>query len=195
LDKILQNNVMPPDRLVPKEDSRAIIFLRSPESTIRSIVTMLVARTDPSQPTPTVESAAEYYMSRLQRLRDDGERMGERALYFDAETLIQRPDRLLAALSSWLELKTPLTSDYRVLPRTGEFGFGDPSDNIRSGRILDSSKSTIASDIHVSKPILLEAESTYQQCRASLIAHCHVVEEGLWREDATWHELTANDPA
>jgi hypothetical protein len=195
LDKILQNYVLPPDRLIAADNVRAIIFLRRPESAIRSIVTMLSARTSRvSQfPIATPESACEYYVSRLHRLRTDGERLGKRAIYFDAEALLERPAQVLAALSTWLELETPLTSDYQVLLRTGEFGFGDPSGNIRSGRILDSSASTIATDVQVAKPVLLEAEAAYQRCRTSLIAHCQVVDAGLCGDDVNWQELIERD--
>lgn len=185
LDKILQNDVMPPDRLIPKDKVRAIMFLRTPQSTLRSIVTLLSRHARASRlPAPSMESACEYYVSRLHRLRLDGERLGDRAIYFDAEALIHRPDQILAALSAWLELKTPLTPDYRILRRTGEFGFGDPSRNIHAGRILDSSVSTIATGIHVSNSVLLETEAAYQRCRASLIEHCRVAEDGIWHQGA-----------
>ncbi len=192
LDKILQNYIMPPDRLIAKERVRAIILLRNPESTIRSIVTMLSTHSRASRlPKPTPEWACEYYVSRLHRLRIDGERLRERAIYFDAEALIDRPGQILAALSNWLGLEAPLTSDYRVSLRTGELGFGDPSENIQSGRILDASASTISTDVHVSKPTLLEAEAAYQRCRDSLIRHCQVADEGLWRQEVNWLELIA----
>jgi hypothetical protein len=96
LDKILQNYVMPPDRVIAKDRMRAIISLRSPESAIRSIVTMLSTHTRSAAPpvATTVEWACEYFVSRLLRLRDDGERLRERAMYFDAEALIGQPDQI-----------------------------------------------------------------------------------------------------
>jgi hypothetical protein len=40
-----------------------------------------------------------------------------------------------------------------------------------------------AADIDISKNALLEAEATYQQCRASLIENCEVADDGLWGQD------------
>lgn len=190
LDKVLQNNILLPDDMIVKGNMRAIIFLRSPESTIRSIVTMLRARKrDPSFPVPSPDWACDYYVSRLHRLRMDGERLGKYGIYFDAEALIHHTHGILDSLSNWLELKLPLTPSYQVSLRTGEFGFGDPSSNIYAGRILNSTVSTIARDIYIPKSTLLEAEAAYQRCRDSLLKHCQVDSVGIWRRDMNWQEL------
>jgi len=172
----------------------SIISLRNPENTIRSIVTLLKGREQASDvPPPCPELACDYYVSRLHRLRVDGERLGKRALYFDAEALVQGPEKTLAMLSAWLELRAPLVPDYQILPRTGEFGFGDPSRNIYSGRILSSAASTVCAEMELPKPLLLEAQAAYERCRSSLLKHCEVMRDGLWSHDLDWAQLTALD--
>jgi hypothetical protein len=192
LDKILQNNIMPPDGVIPSNRMLTVISLRSPENTLRSIVTLLRGREQaPDVPPPCPELACDYYVSRLHRLRIDGERLGKRSLYFDAEALVHRPQKTLAMLSEWLELRSPLAPDYKILPRTGEFGFGDPSKNIYSGRILSSAATTVAAEISVPKSVLLEAQAAYERCRTSLLKHCHVVRDGLWSQDLERPKLTS----
>jgi hypothetical protein len=202
LDKILQNNIMPPDGVIPSDRMLTVIALRSPENTLRSIVTLLRGREQtPQVPAPSPELACDYYVSRLHRLRIDGERLGKRSLYFDAEALVHRPQRTLAMLSEWLELRSPLAPDYKILPRTGEFGFGDPSRNIYSGRILSSAATTVSAEMSLPKSILLEAQAAYERCRGSLLRHCHVVRDGLWSEDlerpkrTLIHKTFAEDPS
>lgn len=182
LDKILHNYVRPPDRLVPQDCVRALIFLRRPEEALCSVVTM--ARTSATHNSigamSSSQRACDYYVSRLHRLRTDGERIGQRAMYFDAEALIRQPQKLLRVLSQWLELSCPLRTEYQVLPRSGEVGFGDPSRNILAGRILDATSSTIADDVRIPDQVLREAEAAYRRCRASLTRTCHTTSEGMW---------------
>jgi hypothetical protein len=171
LDKILHNYVCAPDRLLAPERTRALIFLRRPEPSIRSIMTLARIKS-PGADLNNPQLACDYYVSRLHRLRTDGQRLGERAFYFDAEAVIRRPDELLAALTIWLELDKPLQREYVVSRRTGENGFGDPLNNIRSGQILDASHSTIDNDLVLTGPLFKEAEAAYQRCRDILLREC-----------------------
>lgn len=182
LDKILHNYVHPPDRFIADDHVRALIFLRRPEEALCSVVTMARASgaDGRSGALSSSQRACDYYVSRLHRLRADGERLSQRAMYFDAEALIRRPQRILYALSDWLELSSPLTTEYRVLSRSGKAGFGDPSRNILAGRILDASSSTIADDVRIPDPVLREAEAAYRRCRASLMRTCHTTADGMW---------------
>lgn len=178
LDKILHNYIRPPDRLLDKAQARAIVFVRKPEAAMRSILT-LAQSNEQDRLTHTPQTVCDYYVSRLHRLRVDGERLGERALYFDAETLIDSPAEILGQLGSWLKLSEPLSPHYKLFPDSGRVLFGDPSANIRSGYILDSSASTIAEDIQIPTAILLEAKAAYQRCRAVLLKNCRNADAGV----------------
>lgn len=178
LDKILHNYIRPPDRLLAENQVRALIFLREPESAMRSILT-LAQRNEQDRRIHTPQFVCDYYVSRLHRLRADGERLGMRALYFDAELLVRQPDKLLGFLHNWLELGSPLDSHYHLFPKSGEAGFGDPSANICSGQILGDASSTIADDVHIPTLMLAEAKAAYQRCRASLLEHCRQLQDDL----------------
>lgn len=178
LDKILHNYVRAPDRLIDNERVRAIIFLRRPERTLQSILT-LARHQHADAATHNAQLTCDYYVSRLHRLRADGQRLGKRSLYFDAEAFIEQPQMVLDQISDWLQLSQPLQSNYQVLKRTGETGFGDPLHNIRAGHILDSGASTIDAKIQIPAQMLREAEAAYQRCREMLLQECQLITHGI----------------
>lgn len=178
LDKILHNHIRPPERLIDPSRTRTIVFMRAPEKTLRSIIN--VAHHDPGagalrQP----EAACDYYVTRLHRLRTDAERLGRQAIYFDSEALIATPRIVLDALSDWLELHAPLTSEYRTCLKTGTWGFGDPLQNIFSGRIVTAEHSTIAAGIHIPRLVLAEAQTAYWRCKEAVLKNCESVHGGV----------------
>jgi hypothetical protein len=171
LDKILHNHIRPPDRLVDREFVRAVIFIREPEPSLQSMLAL--ARVTPDGgPMRDPQRCCDYYVSRLHRLREDGERLGSAAIYFDAEALVERPHALLSGLGDWLGLRQPLRTGYAVGVRSGECGFGDPSDNIRAGRILAAEATTVRQPERLDPMILVEAEAAYRRCRDALLRHC-----------------------
>ncbi|HEX2583564.1 MAG TPA: hypothetical protein VHL14_00410 [Steroidobacteraceae bacterium] len=174
LDKILHNYVQSPDRLLDRSTVRTIIFIRKPESTLRSILINNAYASEKKQ-IKGVQAACDYYVSRLHRLRMEGERLGKDALYFQSESLISSPQALLTALSNWLNLGTPLRTEYEVGSRTGEAGFGDPSPNIRQGKILGPEASTIKKDIVIPRIVLHEAEAAYERCNDALQRSCQLL--------------------
>lgn len=178
LDKILHNSIRPPDRLIASDHVRAVIFMRQPEQTLQSLLAL--ARVTPDGvPMRDPQRCCDYYVSRLHRLREDGERLGNAALYFDAESLVDRPHALLPGLGDWLSLCQPLRSGYRVGARSGERGFGDPSENIRAGHILSAEASTVRGAELLDSMVLVEAEAAYRRCRDSLLRHCCSVPDAL----------------
>lgn len=174
LDKILHNYVRAPDRLIDDERVRAIIFLRRPERTLQSILT-LARHQHADTATHNAQLTCDYYVSRLHRLRADGQRLGKRSLYFDAEAFIEQPQIVLDQISDWLQLSQPLQPNYQVLKRTGETGFGDPLHNIHVGHILDSGTSTIDTQIQIPTQLLREADAAYQRCREMLLHECQLI--------------------
>lgn len=169
LDKILHNRIRGPWRLLPPQRYRAIIFLREPESTLQSLLGMKpILASDRAW---TDERSCEHYVERLHRLRIEGERIGKEGLYLDAEALLLRPERVLRTLGDWLQLSTPLSTDYKLFPRTGQTGIGDPGDHIRSGTLKPESERS--KSLRKVEPLALrEAQAAYQRCRAALLHTC-----------------------
>ncbi|HTP38924.1 MAG TPA: hypothetical protein VMI92_05070 [Steroidobacteraceae bacterium] len=169
LDKLLHNRIRGPWRLLPAERYRVLIFLRQPRPTLQSLLAM-----QPILPTDqpwTAHRACEYYVERLHRLRIEGERIGRQAIYLDAEALLQHPAAVLARLGAWLSLQTPLSADYKVFPRTGRTGIGDPGEHIHSGRLKSDTERGSCSR-WIDPLVLAEAEAAYQRCRAALLQTC-----------------------
>ena len=112
-------------------------LVRDPVTTIPSVVK--VAREQANSPeniATTPEGAVSYYIDRLAGIVATGARAGSRALFVASESLVDDTDAALARIARWLGLASPLESRYRTFPLTGAPGLGDPSPNIRTGRVL-----------------------------------------------------------
>jgi hypothetical protein len=174
LDKVLHNDIRPIDRFVGQERMRVLIFLRHPDKVLASQLNLARER-GPDAGLANAQTCCDYYVERLHRLREDGLRYGRRALYFDAEVLIQHPQRLLTALAQWLELPQPLSTEYRLVPRSGKEGYGDWLPNIRAGRVLGvEASTTLHQPIPVELSVLAEARGAYERCRTALMRTCEV---------------------
>ncbi len=174
LDKVLHNEIRPIDRFVGQERMRVLIFLRHPDKVLPSQLNLARER-GPDAGMADPHACCDYYVKRLHRLREDGQRYGRRAMYFDAEVLIQQPQRLLTALAQWLELPEALSTEYRLVPRSGTEGYGDWLPNIRAGRVLGEESSTTAHwPIPVEPSVLAEARGAYERCRTALMRSCEI---------------------
>lgn len=173
LDKVLHNHIRPPERFLGIERMRVLIFLRQPAAALASIMNLARERNN-FQEMADAQAGCDYYVQRLHRLREDGRRYGKRALYFDAETLIERPPELLRVLGCTLGLERPLSARYGLVPSTGNEGFGDWLPNIRAGRILGPEASTVRHSVRISATVLTEAQAAYDRCREALLRSCEV---------------------
>lgn len=173
LDKVLHNEVRPIDRFVGRERLRVLVFLRRPESALASMMHLARQRgggarfADP-------QACCDYYVSRLHRLRADGERYGRDALYFDAEAMVDQPHALLAEVADWVGLAAPLSTRYRLAASTGVEGYGDWLPNIRRGEVLGREASTVREPLPLDATVLAEARGAYERCRTALMRSCSV---------------------
>lgn len=167
-DKLLHNDYrLKPERL-GTADIRILVSLREPEKTIKSIVN-LFARKDTVEPYASPDAAARYYTERLEALAGFCCSAGRRYCYYDAELFQSAPDELLAALSTWLELASPLSPDYRIFNQTGKARAGDSSEHIASGTVKKTE--TDYSHIRIPEASLESARAVYERCRRKIIDH------------------------
>ena len=75
-------------------------------------------------------------------------------------------------LTDWLQLKTTLSSEYKIFSKTGKPGFGDPSDNIKQGKII---KNREPADVTIPTDILQSANEGYIKCREALMKQCSII--------------------
>jgi hypothetical protein len=171
-DKLLHNDyALQLDRL-PLADSRILLALREPESTIKSIVKLFAKKNSDELYASPVE-AARYYIERVTRLSEFCAQVKQDYFYFDAEMLQTAPDVLLPRLSSWLELASPLSEHYAIFSQTGKDRKGDTSENIRSGTINMAPHDYSA--ICIPEEQLDMAQLAYSQCREKIMGGAEAV--------------------
>jgi len=134
LDKVLSNRLQVAPKRVETRNSRIFVTVRQPDETIRSMVGVQGASNWPKW-TQSVAHASTFYSSRLDGIRRFAAE-GSPYFVFPAEAIVDQTDDLLAALTKELGLSERLTDSYSSGSRTGRPGFGDPSANIRAGKVV-----------------------------------------------------------
>lgn len=115
------------DTVLQRQDLKVILMVREPQATIRSILRIRAGGIG------TVDEAAEYYLQRLQQIREILDRRRGRVLFLEAEALIEDSTAALSGITKYLGLTVPLTEAYERFPMTGKSKFGDPSAWIMQG--------------------------------------------------------------
>ncbi len=139
VDKILHNAFLLSTPVMADPRVRLILFIRAPASTLSSITKLAKIHAVPWYQDPTAVTA--YYCDRLRTLATIARVAACPWVWFPAERLREAPDAVLAGLTPFLNLRPPLSATYALHPKTGQPGFGDPSENIRAGRILSAASS------------------------------------------------------
>lgn len=129
LDKILHDLPIR-QKVLDRHDTFVIVMVRDPLQTIQSILNIQAGGLR------DLDSAYDYYVSRLGALRDLIDRRRGRAFYLDSEVLVERPADTLFALSRHLAIAPGLTENYQMFKYTGKPKYGDMSENIKAGRIV-----------------------------------------------------------
>ena len=148
--------------------SRILMSIRRPQASIRSIV-HLFARKDAGELYADPEAAARYYLERLEHLAAFASDNPGRYFYFDAEALVGHADALLAKLTEWLELDSPLEREYRLFSQTGQARKGDSSAKIHSG-VIDGTE-TPYPEVAIPQDLLSEVTQAYEAARRIMVRH------------------------
>ena len=156
LDKLLHNQGRGDPSILRRDDVRVVFLLRNPRDTITSMVRIAGGRETP-------QGAVDYYVDRLARIDQYSTLTGARAAFVEAEKLVSDTERVLARLTRYLELATPLEPTYERFRLSGQPGHGDFSPNILAGRILRDDER----DRGTGKPVEIPAEPL----RAAVVAY------------------------
>jgi hypothetical protein len=163
LDKLLHNAGVVDPAILRRHDVKVVFLVRNPVDTIPSIVRL--ARTQGGDlVVGTPEGATDYYVKRLARIDRYSQLMGARAALVEAERLVADTDAVLASLTRYLGLATPLEPTYRRFPLSGQVGHGDPSPNILAGRVLrdDDRESGAAEPVDIPSELMRSAVDAYR---------------------------------
>lgn len=167
-DKLLHNEYQLRADKLGRSGLSILVSLLEPEKTVKSIVELFSLKDSEELYASPVE-AANYYISRVEYLANFCSSIRQDYFYYDAELFRHAPERLLARLTGWLVLDSPLTERYQVFSQTGKARMGDSSKQIISGKI-DRSK-TDYSHIHIPREQLERTLMAYRNCRQTIIKH------------------------
>jgi hypothetical protein len=162
LDKLLHDGLIRDPEVLDGIDLTCVFLLREPRRTIESLVHQLDS---------TLDDAFHYYGERLRNLERYA-RAFPRSAFLTYEGLIGDPEGTLERLTRFLDLKSPLSPEYRLQPLHDRKGVGDRSGRLQAGRILAEPR-----EIRVDLPEdrVAEAEAAYLKCRPVLEQICVVL--------------------
>jgi hypothetical protein len=170
LDKVLHNERVISDAILNSPATAVIFLVREPQGSLRSIFKMGKKVPDMawvSQP----EALLEYYCQRLAELEVLSRRRRTPAYFLNGDLLLTHSKETLQSVSTYLGLHTPLSESYQIFRHTGESGYGDFSETVRSGHIIREEKKD---DVHFEPQILAEAWDAYERCVNTLNKYCEV---------------------
>jgi len=160
LDKILHNPFSVSNNIFQKKNAFFIFLLRDPESTMQSIIEMGQKTNIIWQ--KEIDLILKYYVKRLTVMGEYARKNQNRFFYIDSDDLVNETERVLANISDWLGLNQQLSKEYKIFKNTGEPGHGDPSVNIRMGKVVLIEKKK---NIAIPEQVLREAMVSYVSCR------------------------------
>jgi len=169
-DKILHNHPIS-DKILNGNNVKLLFMLRKPEDTIKSIVKMSNNLHNPNR-ISDINKIVKYYLNRLEVLENLAKRTNGRSVYLDAEKVVSNTDFVLGYLTDWLQLPSKLSSEYKIFSKTGKPGFGDPSDNIKQGKII---KNRETANVIIPEKALRSANDRYVKCREAIMKCCTII--------------------
>ena len=136
LDKIVGAQHVINAAVLTDRRTRYVFLIREPMASVASIVAMRRQFNDES-PDQSLEFAIEHYTGRLAQLEQFAHTIDDpqRCLLVTHRQLLGETQAAFRALETFLGLNTRMREDYAIMPTTGQPGIGDPSPNIRLGKI------------------------------------------------------------
>ncbi len=164
-DKVLHDDHYVAPALLDSPRTKTVFALRDPSRAIPSIIA-LYEKEDPGHEFTDPAFATDYYIGRARSLAAMARGMHRDYCYIDAEAITANTDACLAMLTDWLNLGSPLDSNYTVQPKTSRGKYGDTSDRLRSGSIDHDATKEPARPLPDN--LLHRAHTAYRECRETL---------------------------
>jgi len=165
-DKVLHNEHAIAPAVLNHPRTRTIFSLRHPREVIPSILS-LYQKVDPEHEFNSEMGATTYYIQRLAALERIADMLHRDFVYLDAECMKLETQECLDLLSDWLQLNTRLTASYDIQRNTSRKRFGDSSERLRAGRIVNEQSEYV--DFVHDRELLARAVCAYDAARARLI--------------------------
>ncbi len=161
IDQINHDRFTPNAELLHDERVRCIFLIRDPQATVQSILNL----TQTFYKAWTVERAVDYYVERLEKLaaHAEGVRRERETLALTYDSLVHDSAKALRLLEGFLGLSGELGERYTIQRFTGKRG--DPSENIRVGRIM---RERVDRPVEIPTGELDRAWDAYRACAQTL---------------------------
>lgn len=165
-DKVLHNEHSVSADILNRTQTKVIFCLRHPQEVIPSIL-RLYKRVDPRHEFNSESFATEYYIQRLAMLERMAGVIQRDFFYLDAEALKSETQQCLQLLSDWLQLGIELVPDYELQRNTSKKRFGDSSEQLREGTVVNQRSDYV--DFDFDADLLKRAVVAYQSARTRLV--------------------------
>lgn len=185
MDKMVWNYDIA-DELLTSKNVYFLFLLRDPKANFKSMGQLKTHRPwdDGVKIWEDHERCLDYYRYRLEFMADLAQRVNdpERCLLVEYEALLHETSETLGYIQHFLKLKTPISEEYPVSQTSGKFRFGDPSANLKTGRIL---RPPAPSKQETESPAVVAARQVYANHLETFKTCC---------KTTVTRELTANQP-
>ena len=165
-DKILHNEHYINCELL-NNNAKTIFSLREPSETIPSII-RLFKKVNPSHEFASQSGAIDYYKERLIQLEQYSELLKNNYIYLDANSLKNNTSATFNFIEKNLNLKSPLSREYKIQEMTGRLKSGDNSDYLKQGVLIEQTKKK-QSMINTEDSELVELHNLYLTVKAKII--------------------------
>ncbi|MCB1229884.1 MAG: hypothetical protein KDN19_06440 [Verrucomicrobiae bacterium] len=161
-DKVLHSNLTVTSEILNRPDVLPIFLVREPVESISSIARQLADKGWHER------KATKYYQKRVHELVELATAC-DRKLILDSNDLVSDTKRILDKLSRFVGVETPFRSRYEKGALTGVRKFGDSSEDIHRGEIVQTSEviDSGASSTSNAGPEATAAYQSYCQLRSS----------------------------
>lgn len=166
-DKLLHNYAWLDDSLLTSSNNKILFLLREPIAAAQSFVRLY--RTEK----PTCQRSdeeihgdyAEYYQQRMPTLVAMAKKIGERARVLDSDRLLDQPGETLDSLTEFLQLSSPLKSEFNLFPDSESTGHGDTTGGLRSKKLQSV---THSNSTEVEQGLCQQLTQTYEATKESI---------------------------
>ena len=170
-DKLLHNDYqLLPKKICqePNQQLKILVSLRPAEQTLKSIINLFQKKNN-NHPYADPVNATQYYIKRLKLIADFCKTYPNSYYYYDADMLRNDSETTLKKLTQWLELTSPLSSEYQCFSKTGQERAGDSSANIKQGKIIKQVGGY--DEINIDSNLLVEAEECFLESYSAIIKY------------------------
>jgi hypothetical protein len=162
MDKLVGAHDVLSTSILADSRTRYLFLVREPMASIGSIVAMRRGYFNETLD-QAVEFATNYYAERLPQFVALAAKINDphRCFLVTHSQLLAETTATYRALQGFLGLEAPLREEYEITPTSGKLGIGDPSSNIRLGKI---DRSLPRKETALPTELLNQMQNCYKHC-------------------------------